>query len=139
MGLVLSKTGADEQQAKPSKWSRIRHRIGQAADFGMNALNVYCMGSDFADGRSIGGIAGDQAGFILGNKIAEGLLSKFKFPGKGMVAGLGGMGLSLLTAPTIGDFMDKHLPIYRRKIEPTPSAKINNQFYQMQTPPQMMG
>lgn len=142
MGLVLSKTGADAQaqpQAPPSKWHTFLDRAGRAADVGMQALNIYCMGSDFADGRSIGGIAGDQAGFMLGNKIADGLLSKFKFPGKSMVSGLGGMGISMFLSPAIGDFMDKHVPIYRRKVEPTPSAKANNQFYQMQMPPQMMG
>lgn len=126
MGLILSKTGADAQPGKISRFISLA----------FPALNLYSMGQEYADGRSVGGIAGEQVGFIAGNELVNGALRRFKFPGHGIVSVLGGMGAGMLLSPVFGDFAEKHMPIYRNK-QAKSSAAINNEAMQMQMPQQM--
>lgn len=131
MGLILSKTGAEASQ-KPGKFTRF-------LNFAFPAMNMFSMASDYQDGKSVGGIAGEQLGFMLGNSLASGLFRKFKFPGSGIISNIAGMGAGMFLSPVVGNFMDKHTPIYRKKDakKATTSAAINNQAMQMQMPPQM--
>lgn len=136
MGLILSKTGA-EAEAKPQATSSGPGKFTKFLNFAFPAMNMFCMASDYNDGRSVGGIAGDQVGFMLGNTLAASALSKFKFPGKGLLSAIGGMGAGMFLSPVIGDFMDKHTPIYRKNTKAKSSAGLNAQAMQMQMPPQM--
>lgn len=131
MGLILSKTGAEKTPAPapgPGKFSKF-------LNFAFPALNLYSMGQEYADGQSVGSILGEQAGFIAGNHLVSGALSRFKFPLSGLVSTLGGMGAGMLISPIMGRIADKIAPIYRNK--PKTTASINNQSMQMQMPPQM--
>lgn len=133
MGLILSKTGAEAQPEAVAKPGRISRLLNIA----FPALNLYSMGQEYADGRSVGGILGEQAGFIIGNNTVSAALRKLKFPGSGILSTLGGMAAGMFTSPVVGDFAEKHFPIYRNKQPKAKPPAAGDTAMQMQMPPQM--
>lgn len=96
MGLILSKTAG------------VLNTIGNWVFPGLCAFSA---GMDLAQGRSIGAIAGDQAGCYVGDKLVTKALSKFNFPGKGLVSVVGSIAASTPLASLASGWMDKHMPI----------------------------
>lgn len=71
-------------------------------------------GHELAQGRSIGSVVGENAGFFgaIGgvNALARRLPN---FRGKGALSFVGGMGAGMLAAPILSQIMDKYTPIGR--------------------------
>ena len=79
-----------------------------------SALTGYFAGDELAQGRSLGGVIGENAGFWAGNQGFQHLMKKLpNFTGKGPLSFVGSFLAGIPASMAAGALADKYTPIHR--------------------------